>query len=101
MFGGYAIAQTPATHNDAESGRSALIQLRKALIENESAFNNDYVSLMRNLFNFIDCNETNLDFKKHYLLTLSEYIYRSSFVVDNEINCYSCLLALADSKLTA
>jgi hypothetical protein len=76
-------------------------QLRKALIENESAFNNDYVSLMRNLFNFIDCNETNLNFKKHYLLTLSEYIYRSSFVVDNEINCYSCLLALADSKLTA
>jgi DNA polymerase III delta prime subunit len=76
-------------------------QLRKALIENESAFNNDYVSLMRNLFNFIDNAETNLDFKKHYLLTLSEYIYRSSFVVDNEINCYSCLLALADSKLTA
>jgi len=76
-------------------------QLRKGLIENESAFNNDYVSLMRNLFNFIDSNETNLDFKKHYLLTLSEYIYRSSFVVDNEINCYSCLLALADSKLTA
>lgn len=70
--------------------------LRKALIENEHQFNNDYVLLMRNLFNYIDRLDIDLTKKKKYLLTLSEYIYRSSFVVDQEINCYACFIALAD-----
>ena len=75
--------------------------LRKALIENESQFNNDYVSLMRNLFNYIDSNETDINLKKHHLLTISEYIYRSSFVIDQEINCYTCLIVLSELKLSA
>ena len=71
--------------------------LRKALIENESQFNNDYVTLMRNLFNYVDQQDMNSNTKKTFLLTLSEYIYRSSFVVDQEINCYSCFIALSDT----
>jgi replication factor C small subunit len=73
--------------------------IREALIKSEHTFNSDYVSLLRNLFNYIDSNETNSEIKKFYLLTVSEYIYRSSFVVDQEINCYSCLLSLADIKI--
>lgn len=83
-----------------EIKKKNIITLRKALIENESQFNNDYVSLLRNLFNYIDNSEKDLNFKKHYLLTISEYIYRSSFVIDQEINCYTCLIALSEIKLT-
>jgi hypothetical protein len=71
--------------------------LRKALIENESQFNNDYVTLMRNLFNYVDQQNIDNNIKKTFLLTLSEYIYRSSFVVDQEINCYSCFIALSNT----
>ena len=72
--------------------------LRKALIESEHTFNSDYTSLLRNLFNFVDETETNLDYKRLYLLTISEYLYRDSFVVDKEINCYACLIQLSEIK---
>jgi DNA polymerase III delta prime subunit len=81
-----------------EIKKKNVVSLRKALIENESTFNNDYVSLLRNLFNYIDSSEQDINCKKHYLLTISEYIYRSSFVIDQEINCYSCLISLSDAK---
>jgi DNA polymerase III delta prime subunit len=73
--------------------------LRKALIESEHTFNSDYTSLLRNLFNHIDETETNPDLKRFYLLTVSEYLYRDSFVVDKEINCYACLIQLSEIKL--
>jgi len=79
-----------------EIKKKNIILLRKALIENESKFNNDYVTLLRNLFNFIDSNEKDLKLKKHFLLVIAEHLYRSSFVVDQEINCYSCLINLAN-----
>jgi DNA polymerase III delta prime subunit len=79
-----------------EIQKKNITTLRKALIENESQFNNDYVILMRNLFNFIDKTEPDNNKKKSYLLILSEYIYRSSFVVDQEINCYTCFIALSE-----
>ena len=82
-----------------EIQKKNITTLRKALIENENQFNHDYVLLMRNLFNFIDKQELQVNVKKQYLLTLSEYIYRSSFVVDQEINCYTCFIALADIKV--
>lgn len=73
--------------------------LRRALIESEQTFNSDYTSLLRNLFNFVDETETNSDLKRFYLLTISEYLYRSAFVVDHEINCYACLIQLSEIKL--
>jgi len=73
--------------------------LRKALIESEHTFNSDYVLLLRNLFNYVDEAETNADLKRFYLLTIAEFIYRSSFVVDQEINCYACLIQLSEIKL--
>ena len=73
--------------------------LRKALIENEAHFNADYVSLLRNMFNYIDKNVSDGNSKKFCLLTIAEFLYRSAFVVDQEINCYSCLITLADKNL--
>jgi replication factor C small subunit len=78
-----------------EIKKNNVLQLRKALIENESQFNSDYVMLLRNLFNYVDTAEQSVNAKKQYLLTIAEYIYRSSFVVDQEINCYACFLALS------
>ena len=83
----------------AEVKRKNVTALRKALIESEHTFNSDYVLLLRNLFNYVDENEANQDLKRFYLLAISEYIYRSSFVVDQEINCYACLIQLSDIKL--
>ena len=80
----------------SEIKRKNIETLRKALIESELAFNSDYVSLLRALFNYIDTNEKNSELKKFYLLHVSEYLYRSSFCVDQEINCYSCLIALSE-----
>jgi DNA polymerase III delta prime subunit len=75
-----------------------IISLRKALIENEHMFNADYVSLLRNLFNYIDREESNVEVKRNSLITVAEHIYRSSFVVDQEINCYTCLIQLSNIK---
>jgi len=73
-----------------------VMALRKALIESEQQFNSDYVTLMRNLFNYIDNQDIQLNIKKKYLLTLAEHLYRSSFVVDQEINCYTCFIAMSE-----
>jgi len=73
-----------------------VIAVRKSLIENEQKFNSDYINLLRSLFNFIDENEQNIEIKKKYLLVVAEHLYRSSFVVDQEINCYSCFIQLSD-----
>jgi DNA polymerase III delta prime subunit len=73
--------------------------LRKALIENESSFNSDYVTLMRSLFNYIDENELDLDYKKKSLIIVAEHLYRSAFVIDQEINFFACIILLSDTQL--
>lgn len=81
----------------SEIKKKNIQNLRKALIENESSFNSDYITLLRGLFNYVDRVETDLKIKKHMLITIAEHLYRSSFVVDQEINCYSCLINLSQS----
>jgi DNA polymerase III delta prime subunit len=73
--------------------------LRKALIENESSFNSDYISLMRSLFNYIDETELDLDYKKKALIIVAEHLYRSAFVIDQEINFFACIILLSDTQL--
>jgi DNA polymerase III delta prime subunit len=82
-----------------EIKRKNIEVLRKALIESEHTFNADYVLLLRNLFNYIDETETNSDLKRYYLLAIAEYLHRSAFSVDQELNCYACLIQLSDIKL--
>lgn len=79
-----------------EARKKNLSSLRKALIESENSFNSDYVALLRDLFNYVDELDIDVTLKKKYLLQIAEHIYRSSFVVDQEINCYSCLIYLSE-----
>lgn len=73
--------------------------LRKSLIENESAFNSDYVSLLRSMFNFIEETEKDTEYKKKALIIIAEHLYRSAFVIDQEINFFACLVLLSDTQL--
>jgi DNA polymerase III delta prime subunit len=73
--------------------------LRKALIENETSFNSDYISLLRSLFKYVEDKETNDELKKKALIIIAEHLYRSSFVSDQEINCFSCFILLSDPAL--
>lgn len=71
------------------------IKARKKVIENELVFNGDYPELLRALFNYIhDSENIKQDVKAEQLIVVSEYLYRSAFVIDQEINFYSCLLSL-------
>ena len=69
------------------------LKARKLVIQNESSFNGDYNQLLKNIFDYID--DTDIKNKERCLLTVSEYMYRAAFVMDAEINFYSCLIQLA------
>ena len=79
-----------------EIKKKNLSTIRKALIESENSFNSDYLTLLRDFFNYIDTLNIDNIQKKKCLLLLAEHIYRSSFVADLEINCYSCLISLSE-----
>lgn len=72
-----------------------MFDLRKIIIQNEHDFKGDYYVLMKNIFDQIcdikmqEINEMN---KKLILMEIGEYMYRSSFVADQEINFYCLLL---------
>lgn len=74
------------------------IDVRKYIVEKENEFKGDYSLLMKGLFDAI-CdtapnsvlNETK---KKMWLVLIGEYMYKSAFVVDHEINFYCMILAL-------
>jgi replication factor C small subunit len=71
------------------------LKARKLVIQNEIAFNSDYNLLLKELFNYID----SIDIKKgkrRALLTISEHMYRMAFVMDPEINFYSCIIAISN-----
>lgn len=73
-----------------------ITELRRYIIENDDNFKGDYSILMKSLFDSI-CDEpkTLSEFqKKMWLITIGEYMYRSAFVIDHEINFYCLLLAL-------
>lgn len=70
------------------------LKLRKLIIENESKFNGDYTQLLKDLFDHVHDVDINSDQKRKQLLVIAEHIYRSAFVADQEINFFSCLLAI-------
>ena len=73
-----------------------VLKARKKVIENETVFNGDYPELMRSLFNYIhDCDTISDQKKAEQFVVISEHLYRSAFVVDQEINFYSCLIAIS------
>jgi DNA polymerase III delta prime subunit len=71
-----------------------VLRVRKYIIENEEKFNSDYPVLLKMIFNEIDTSSNK--HKEMQLVAVAEALYRSAFVVDQEINAYSCLIQLSD-----
>lgn len=78
--------------------KNDVLQARRYVIENELSFNGDYPQLLKAVFD-TTCTAnlpiTDLQ-KKMWLITIGEYLYRNSFVIDPEINFYCLLLALSE-----
>lgn len=69
-----------------------VFEARKYIIKKEAEFGSDYQLLLNSLFNKIaDMKLDNIN-KRECLLVVSEHLYRSAFVLDQEINFFSCLL---------
>jgi DNA polymerase III delta prime subunit len=79
-------------YNCVQTGKT--LKARKLIIENEDKFDGDYQELLHQLFNHIHTADVDDDKKRQQLLITGEHIYRSAFVADQEINFYSCCLAL-------
>lgn len=75
-----------------------VLNARKYIIENEAVFGGDYLALMKAVFDTVCGGNYTLSEqqKKLWLVTIGEYMYRSAFVVDQEINFYCLLLALSE-----
>ena len=69
--------------------------IRKAIIENEASFNNDYDELFKRLFDYMYINPMPEERKRDCLITISKYFYQNSQCIDQEINFYSCILDLS------
>lgn len=72
-----------------------LMSIRKFVIESEQTFGNDYPKLLKDLFNAVYKSDWNESKKRLALLQVSESLYRSSLVMDQEINFFSCIIALS------
>ena len=77
------------------SFKEDLMSIRKFVIESEQTFGNDYPKLLKDLFNAVCKSSLPEDKKRFALLQVSESLYRSALVMDQEINMFSCIIALS------
>lgn len=75
-------------HTHITSGK--VLDLRKYLIENESEFQGDYATLLKLYLNYVYSSDIPDDKKKQIIVIISEHLYRDVFVLDKEINAFSC-----------
>lgn len=75
-----------------------VLEARRMIIENENDFKGDYQLLLKSIFDCVCNNNYSLpeNIKKMWLITIGEFLYKSAFVVDQEINCYCLLLNLSE-----
>jgi len=75
-----------------------VLHARKLIIENETTFNGDYPLLMKGLFDCVYSGNYSLtdSQKKMWLAAIGEFLYRSAFVLDQEINFYCLMLSLSE-----
>ena len=66
---------------------------RKYVIENEMLFNRDYPGLLKQMFQYTIDKQDTLN-SKQQLVIISEHLYKSAFVLDQEINFSSCCISL-------
>ena len=70
------------------------LQARETVIKNEQLFNNDYITLLKQMFDYILDQPGKSSMKKKQLLIVSDHLYKAAFVLDQEINFYSCCISL-------
>ena len=75
-------------------GKTSTMELRKFVIESEQDFSGDYLQLLREMFEIVFYSKELESNKSDLLLIISEAIYRDSFVIDKEINWFSCCLKI-------
>jgi replication factor C small subunit len=81
---------------DKIKDKEDLMSIRKFVIESEQTFGNDYPKLLKDLFNAVYKSDWSENKKRLALLQVSESLYRSSLVMDQEINFFSCIIALSN-----
>tara|TARA_R110002050_G_scaffold300427_3_gene469741 strand:- start:1378 stop:2304 length:927 start_codon:yes stop_codon:yes gene_type:complete len=82
----------------ALTAKGHVLKVRKYVIENEDKFNGDYPALLKQLFDVVDNAPVgNESTKKMHLVIISEALYRSAFVADQEINFYSTLIQMSSA----
>lgn len=74
-------------------GRRTL-ELRKYLIQNEELFNSDWQQLLIDLLNEVYSSDFEDITKKAMIVTIADFIEKSSRVADLEINTFACILSL-------
>ena len=71
-----------------------VISLRKLLIENEERFYGDYDTLMKDYLNYLYTQPIDDMKKKEMIAVIADHLWRSAHVLDKEINCFACWIAL-------
>lgn len=66
--------------------------IREFIIKNEVNFSNNYLTLLKQLFDRIYESDIEESKKAQVLVTVGEYMYKHQFVMDFEINAYCCIL---------
>lgn len=71
--------------------------IRQFIINKEDEFSRDYPAMLKNLLN--EVYESSMDEKVKQLIIciIAEHMYRSSFVMDQEINAFHCMLTILGS----
>ena len=70
------------------------LELRKHLIESEDRFQGDYDTLMANFLDYLYDQPIDDMKKKEMITILADHLYKSTFVLDHEINCFACWINL-------
>jgi len=71
-----------------------VLNLRKYLIENEEKFYGDYDNLLKDYLNYLYIQPLDDSKKKEMIAIIADHLYKAVFVLDKEINCFACWIAL-------
>lgn len=73
-------------------------ELREYIISNESAFNNDYASLLSDFYHLIiDSDLVDDEIKPNWTIIIADYLYKFEEIIDPEINAFACFFKLIKS----
>lgn len=72
-------------------------KLRGEIIQSEVEFNNDYHDLLKGLYESFYESTLHQEIKQKIMIIIGQYLYKHTFVMDHEINAYTCILEIYDA----